>query len=157
MNILRQIAATMARGNISELNGMAVVEWLSHDVRSKYQLLVGDGKCVGGYPSIVASGSYSVPLPTEYSSTSRMLCIFASTGVARVSVVSPDHSNSTIILKGESSSRPGIVVWNGTITSITVANPGSSEIGVQYSLVELPDLTDVDSFRGGIYNYGSIT
>jgi hypothetical protein len=152
----RQIAASFYRGNIADINGAEMPEWNLNDVYAKYKLALGDGECTGGYIPLAASASTTLALPDDYTSASRLGVMILTSGNARVTVASPDHANSIAVLRG-SGGAPGVFSVTDTVTSITIVNPTSAIIFVDYLLYKLPDLTDVDSYRGGLYNYGSVS
>lgn len=155
MNILRQINLMLASGDLDEASMVQIPAWKGQDVQPKYILVVGSGDQTAGYASLDGSTSHTIPLPEGYSSANRLAVALKAYGQVRVTIASPAHANSVFTLNG-STTVGAPVVYNGRVTSITVTTPSSTDVKVAYFLFELPDLTDRDSFRGGVYNFGSI-
>lgn len=156
IKILRQINLHLVQGDQDYLSQTSEDCWKGIDVPDKYKLQVEAGLIAGGYYQIGGSTSQTIALPEGYSSADRLFVLLSAFGQVRVTVVSPAHSNSVFTLNG-TTTREAVATWNGRVTSITVTTPTSTAVKVRYSLYQLPDLTDPDSFWGGVYNFGSLT
>lgn len=150
MYISRQFSAQLAQGNVQDDEYYLPV-YQSYDVDPSIKLEIDPGKNAGDYITIAAAGSYIVQLPDEYDTAERLFVLIAAEGICRCVIVSPVHSTSTALIKGEDSERPGLYSVCERVTSITLSNPTAVAINVQVSLFELPDLTVSSSYSNGPY------
>ncbi len=102
-----------------------------------------------------ASESYDVPLPNDYTNASYLQVMVWSEAIVRVITTGPDHDSSTTLLYG-STAQPGVHSMVQKVSTLTIENTTAAEVEFWYALVQLPDISDEDNFRGisstGAYN-----
>jgi len=146
MLLKRNFAAEIYSGQLSgDLSDVARIFDVSDKPTQKEVIGIVDS-CGSG--QIVASGSLTVPLPDGYVNASYAQLTVIAKGLIRVKTTSPDHAASTTLVQG-SAARPGMHQCVEHFNSITIENTSSTaSVKVHYSLVQLPDISDEDNFRG---------
>jgi hypothetical protein len=98
-----------------------------------------------------ATSTFNVPLPAGYTNASRLFVIIRvqNAGVMKVSVVSPDHSNSAVLIGKASSANDAVHSFCNKVTSMALYNPMGAAVKFSIFMLEIPDLTDEDSFLRG--------
>lgn len=155
MYILRQIGGKLAVGQVASLAAATRFPWRLVDVPSKYKLYVAAGKASCQFGIIAAGASKTLALPEAYTAGKPLYVSIKVNDLTKVVVVSPDHGTSTFLVKATNGAvngaHDGLLIWVGTVTSITVTAAAAATNGVQVEsfLFELPDLTVQTSFRDG--------
>lgn len=151
----RQFGLTVAQGDVDTLlEAMGTTPYYqSNDVNPRMVLRLEDGGYAGYQTQIAAAGSYTVQLPNTYTSASRLFFAMSTSQTAKVVVVSPDHSTSTVLVSAIGTS-PGVFSWTGTVTSITVSVPGASASTFSYMAWTLPDISLSSGWRQGQQSSG---
>lgn len=156
MYIQRQIGASLVEGQKASLPDGTVFPFKLIDVLPKYVLSLANGKFTSDYVNIASGGSFTVPLPHDYSSNNRLSCIFRSIPSCRLSLVSAAVGGTSVFLiKGSSGTNKGnhegILMFQDFVGSITLNVPVAfaASARVDYFLWEIPDLDDPDSYRIG--------
>lgn len=156
IKVLRQYNLILGEGDLDEGSEVNNPAWRGLDVSDKYKLLVEQGQITGGYYQIAGSTSQTVALPEAYDVAERLCTLITAYGQVRVAIVHPVRGTSTFTLNGSADS-PASYACNGLVTSITITTPTATAVKVRYTLYEQPDLTSMDSYYGGVYNYGVLT
>jgi hypothetical protein len=163
IKVLRQINLVLNQGILTYGSEAQSPEWKGIDVSDKYKLVVAPGLITGGFYQVAGSTSQVLGLPELYDPAERLCCFVSALGQVRVTVDRPSGTDSVFTLNGtaQSSSLPrGIEAcsyWTGRVTSITVTTPTATAVKIRYTLYQLPPLDEMDSFYGGVYNYGLVT
>ena len=163
INVLRQINSLIYPGILRYGNEAQQPAWKMLDVSDKYKLVVPEGFYSAGFYQVAGSTSQVIALPELYDSAERLVCLISAYGQVRVTVDRPVGADSVFTLNGTAATADDLngieapAFWCGRVTSITVTTPTATAVKIRYSLYQQPDLADMDSFRGGIYNYGILT
>ena len=129
-------------GNLSEDTRIA-----DYSDKPKQKAVIGVTETSGG-GQIVASGSFTVPLPDGYTNASYLHTTFIVEGLVRVKTTSPDHAASTTLLQGSATS-PGIHQIVEHTSTLVIENTSAADaVKVSYCCIMLPDISDEDNFRG---------
>ncbi len=102
------------------------------------------------------STTHTASLPSSYASTSRLSFTLRTDQNIRVTVVSPDHPDSVVLVyvpDGET----GLYSVVETVTSIKIVNISDTDATIEYVCFQYPDLTDADSWRDGYQTLGVIS
>ena len=153
INILRQINLLVGQGVFNYVSEVKTPAWKGVDIPDKYKLVVPPGYLNGGFFRVAGSTTQVLTLPELYLPTERLFCLVSAFGQVRVTTVHPVHGNSVFTLNG-SDIREAVATWNGRVTSISVTTPTATAAIIRYSFFQMPDLNEMDSFRGGVYNFG---
>lgn len=150
--LLRQFLAHLGEGELDTLSEALVIPWRQLDVLRKYALVVGDGDVISGYATVANGTPETLALPVDYANTDRLMVFIRTSGVAKVTVVSPDHGTSDYLLKATSGAsagfHAGVLSFCGTVTSIQVTNPIAASVPlVEWFFAKLPDLEEAASYR----------
>jgi hypothetical protein len=156
MYILRQFCSQLAVGDVGADEYYLPV-YQNYDVQPYLKPKIEPGKNIGAVITLAAAGTYLVQLPNDYDTENRLFVLISAQGVCRCVLVSPAHATSTILIKGESSARPGIYSVCERVSSITLSNPTATAFDVQVSTYELPDLSLSASFSNGPYAFNGVS
>jgi hypothetical protein len=162
MFLQRQISASCVLGEFDSLADATKFPYKLVDVLPKYILNLEPGKFTSDYIDLDATDTFSVPLPTNYTTGERLSCVFRSNNICKLVIVSPDHGTSTFLLKSTSSAaqgdHKGIIMWQGSVTSITVSVPATFDPAlIEYFIWEIPDLSLASSWKLGDMAIGYVT
>ena len=156
MYVLRQVSAFTEQGEETLVpDGSQHLPYSMQDVLPKYSLVIGNGEYTSDYIKLDSGDTYTVQLPAGYANTARLSCVFRSTDICKLTVVSPDHGTSNFLLKSTNGTtngdHKGLIMWQGTVTSIVLTAPAGlgNPVIVDYFLFKLPDLTADASYRIG--------
>ena len=147
MILSRKFAFSLYEGQLAgDISDNSLIIDLS-DSPDQRKVIVDSHSCGGG--QIIANGSLTVPLPDGYTSASYLQATIITEGLIKVVVVSPDHATSTVLVQGSATS-PGMHQICEKVTSITITENAkvAAAVRVAYACVQLPDISDEDSFRG---------
>lgn len=146
MQFKRQSACQIYEGQLSgNLSDDSLISDVSDDPKQKEAIITSHS---AGGGQLVASGSLAVPLPDGYTNASYLHVTVITEGLIRVVTTSPDHGSSTTMVQG-SSTTPGAHQFCEKVTTLSIQNTsGSSAVKVAYALIQMPDISDEDSFRG---------
>lgn len=150
--VSRQCHAYLCEGELASLKEADVITWRQLDVLPKYALVVGTGDVAAGMGTVANGTPETLALPIDYTNASRLMVFIRTTGIVKVTIVSPDNGTSNHLLKATAGvtlgDHPGLLVLCGTVTSIVVTNPIAATTPlVEWSFVKLPDLTAAASYR----------
>lgn len=154
IHLRRQVAIRTAQGIVDSLPDARVFPYRLTDVDPKYVLNIGNGLYTSNSIELNASDSYTVPVPSAYSSADKLACIFRADSICKVVIVDPALGTSTFLLKGTQGTtkgdHKGLLMWQGRVTSITVSVPATyDDTIIDYFLWSIPDLTDEASWQMG--------
>lgn len=155
MRVSRRFKTFLARGTKSNPTAGDDIEAGTDDALAKMILDIGDGQ-LSFQEILLASGggSHSVELPSDYVNTKRYQVIMITNRDIKVTNTSPDHSSSNVVVKG-SPTHPGFMIYDETVTAITLTNDGASDALVKYMVYEKPDPSQDDTFVGGKFTTGA--
>jgi len=102
---------------------------------------------VTGSGQIATGESYTVPMPEDYTNASYMAVYIGTPDVLKLVIGSPDHADSTVLLKG-GTDQDGIHATVEHIDDIVIHNTEAGNVEFWYVLIQLPDISDEDNFRG---------
>lgn len=156
INLQRQLNMLLGQGSLTYLSEVEKPAWKGIDGLDKYILSLAPGYVSGGFFQIAGSTSQVIALPELYDSAERLCCLISAFGQVRLSTVIPVTGTSVCTLNGTSAIE-AVTYFQSRVTSITITTPTATPVKVRYSLYQLPDLEDADSFRGGVYNFGRLT
>ncbi len=138
--------------------GLPSMLWQNVDVTPSTILQLDPGSFSTGTAGVNASLSsvYTIPLPASYVSTSRLSFTMKTDQNIRVSVVSPDHPDSTVLVYVPDDGY-GFYSVVETVTSINVVNLGDTDAIIEFACFTCPDLTAVGSWRDGYQTLGVVS
>jgi len=142
----RRFSAAMGKTNITLRRATDIKDIMWGVKYSKPQTLTTDRQ-VGSTYVIPASGSKVLDEPFDYLDIDRLIIMLRTNGILRLTVRSPDHSASKVLLKG-TADVAGQYIFTDTIKSITVENPTTDDAELIYMAFQLPDIDDSDNFWG---------
>lgn len=157
--VQRQISAFCGDGSLPDpVNyGVADRTWSSQDVYPSKILMLPDGIQEADEISVAANGgTATLALPANYDPALRLFVVIRSTQTITCHVVSPDHPDSTTVLRaGATAGMDGLLSFTGTVTSIDVTNNQTTAATVEYFMFEYPpDLGSPDAWRDGTQTTG---
>lgn len=159
--LMRQVMFRLARGQKSALADALAFPWRFRDVEPRNKLVLGDGKHAGGYFSLAASGTFTIPLPSDYSSADNISFMLTVNRNMELTLVSPVHGSGTFLLKGTNGvtdgDHPALFAYQGRVTSVALTNPSGTDAAlVEYFCYEMPDLALPASWKDGAQTIGTV-
>jgi hypothetical protein len=160
MNILRQIAASLAQGVQSSLVGAGdlYTQQLT-DVRSSWILqLAASGQFSSDLIVLAASGTATIALPQGYTDDTQPLYV----AIASTETIELTYTHTTLgvskmmIQAGNASDQQGLVAFCGPTQSLALANPQTSSAVVEWFLFQVPPLTTNTSWFFGSQSTGTL-
>lgn len=154
IHLRRQVAIRTVQGIVDTLPDGTVFPYRLTDVQPNHVLNIGNGLYTSNSIELNASDSYSIPVPSGYSSANKLACILRADSICKVVIVDPSLGTSTFLLKGTQGTtkgdHKGLLMWQGRVTSITVSVPATyDDTIIDYFLWSIPDLTDEASWMYG--------
>lgn len=156
MYLYRQISALLTRNSVETVAEAppGPKNRLAHSLQT---LVVADGKFTADYEPIAAAASKTLQQPSDYLSSKRLYFSLQTSSTVKVTITSPVSGTSVFVVKA-ATNHPGELTMQGRVTSIAVAAPaGGGTALVKWVMFEVPDLSDADSFRGGVLATGVVS
>lgn len=160
----RTVYARVFRGTHAEIADVGPWNLIGSIFDKTYMpaLLLAPGKQAYYEFSLAQSATQLVALPQNYVSPNRLYVAVLVDAKVTLQLVSPTHGASDIVLQGTNTTlqgfHPGFWVYQGDLTSLTVAIPTTGQGGVTTSvkifMYEIPDLNDFQSYYDKQIGYG---
>lgn len=146
----RQFSGFVVPGAETNASASQQYIWQMTDVPMKYILSLADGKVQHDIITVAASGTATLTIPNKYDVTQPLFALILTSGTIKAVAVfaSPILMTSTVLIKA-GGNQEGMASWVGETTSITLTNPQTAAVTVEYLLYEVPDLTVATSWRIG--------
>lgn len=135
----------------------STVAWTSVDINPSNILKIEPG-LYSSETAVIAGDeaeTLTVGLPASYDSDDRLSFTLRTDQNLRVTVVSPDHPTSTVLVYAPTDGY-GFYSVVETVTSISIVSLGGDDTTVEYACFSYPDLTLAASWRDGDQTIGVV-
>lgn len=150
MQLLRQLGAQVAAGALTALSQTNDYADQVVDVPSRMIMqLAASGKMSRGFGQVAAAGIFAIPLPQAYVTTNMLHVAFATDQTLKLAWVDASGTRTAMVRAGLAADQPGLLVFCGAVTSLTITNSAAVAANVEWLLFELPAITTNAGWRDG--------
>lgn len=158
--ILRQFSGVLVDRDTDNLKTVSIEGriWETVDVYPSTILKLAPGKFSTSSDIVAADrvDTHTVILPSSYNVLSRLSFTLSTDQDLLITVVSPDHPNSSVVVYAPDG-QDGTYSVVETITSINIQCINGTDANIEYFCFEYPDLTSPDSWQSGNQTTGSVS